>query len=113
MDALKKIMEKKISKEGEMEPSKKKAKMELLQELRSMAEGMMKEDLDGHMGALKKVTVASDSKEGLKEGLEKAEEVVEGDEEELPGLPEAEDDDMSMLSKEELLAKLMELKRKA
>lgn len=48
---------------------------------RDLAKGVV-EDLDkmaaeGLSHDLKKVTVASDSKEGLKEGLEKAEEIVE------------------------------------
>lgn len=123
MDALKKIMDKKLNKEGEMDPMKKKAKMELVEELRSMAEDMMKQDLTGHMDGLKKVTVASDSKEGLEKGLEKAKEIaksplaLEGsEEEEMAESPmEAKmegDEDLSALSKEQLLAKLMELKQK-
>jgi hypothetical protein len=111
MDALKKIMDKKLHKEGEMDPMKKKAKIELVEELRSMAEDMMKQDLTGHMDGLKKVTVASDSKEGLKEGLEKAEHIVEGSPEGLESEDE-EEPDFAALSKEELLAKLMELKQK-
>lgn len=50
------------------------AKMKVIHELRQMAQDMMGEKLDEGM---KKVTVASDDKEGLKEGLEKAEEIVE------------------------------------
>ena len=53
------------------------AKSGVLKDLRDYASGLMKERLDG----LKKVTVASDSEEGLKEGLEKAEEILETKEE--------------------------------
>lgn len=44
-------------------------------------------DLEGRLGALKKVTVAAPSQEGLKKGLEVAEEAVEG--EEMEGMEEA------------------------
>lgn len=127
MEALKKLMQKKMEKEGGMEPKAKEAKMELLKELRDMASGMMKEDLDGHLSGLKKVTVASDSQEGLKEGLEKAEDIVEK-KPEMPSLEMDEDEseistqplaahlegakDPTDMSREELLAELLKLKQK-
>jgi len=49
-----------------------KASSKVLDELRKHAQGMMNDKMKG----LKKVTVASDSKEGLKEGLSKAEDIL-------------------------------------
>lgn len=70
---------------GKMSPSAKKAKLTALKEAHKMASDMMKEDLSG----LKKVTVASDSKSGLKAGLEKAEDMLEKkDCSSCPGCPE-------------------------
>jgi hypothetical protein len=48
---------------------------------KDLSETLAKE-IAGKMGGLKKVTVAADSKEGLVEGLEKAEDVLEGESEE-------------------------------
>jgi hypothetical protein len=130
MDALKKLMEKKMSKEGEMDPMKKKAKLELIQELHDMAGGMMKDDLTGHLDGLKKVTVASDTKEGLEKGLDKAKELTDkgpgaslleedSEEDELLESPEKKAseletgvEDLHSMSREELLAKLMLMKQK-
>lgn len=87
-----------------MSPAAQKAKLVALKEANKMASDMMKEDLSG----LKKVTVASSSKSGLKEGLEKAEEMIEGEEKdcsECPGCPhctgEDESEDMEMASESE------------
>ena len=87
-----------------MSPAAQKAKLTALKEANKMASDMMKENLSG----LKKVTVASSSKSGLKEGLEKAEEMIEGEEKdcsECPGCPhctgEQEDEDMEMASESE------------
>lgn len=55
---------------------------------------MLGKDMAGDMGDLKKVTVASNSKEGLKEGLEKARGIIEKKpdiEEELEESKEEED----------------------
>lgn len=80
-----------------MSPVMQKAKLEALNGAKDFAESELRKSL----GGLKKVTVASDSKEGLKEGLEKAEEIVEGEEKdcsECPGCPhcmgEEESEDM-------------------
>jgi hypothetical protein len=73
-----------------MSPSAQKAKLTALKEAHKMASSMMKDDLSG----LKKVTVASDSKDGLKAGLEKAEDMLgEGGKKDCsscPGCPECE-----------------------
>jgi hypothetical protein len=63
-----------------------KAKMSVLEDLKSQAEDKMKEPLKN----LKKVSIMSDSKEGLKQGLEKAEEMMESGEE--SPMVEAEED---------------------
>jgi len=74
MEMLKKLKSLKGGKDCEMDPMEKDAKKSVLSSLRSEAMGAMKEPLQG----LKKVSVAADSPEGLKSGLEKAEEIVEG-----------------------------------
>ena len=66
-----------------MSDSEKKAKLTALKEAHGMASDMLKGNLKG----LKKVTVASDSKEGLKKGLEKAEDML--------GEHESEDEEVS------------------
>ena len=58
--------------------------------------------------SLKKITVASDSSEGLKEGVEKAEEMLEA--KEMP--EEMEDEEMSMDEIEEALQMLQAKKQK-
>ena len=75
MDKLHKILAKKKPLSGDME---KNAKMDVIQHLKDMAQGQMKDK----MGAMKKVSVASDSSEGLKAGLDKAHDIVDqhGDE---------------------------------
>jgi len=57
-----------------LSPMEQKASGKVLEELRKHAQDMMK----GKMANLKKVTVASDSKEGLKKGLATAEKIIEG-----------------------------------
>ena len=95
----------------------KQAKCEALKELRNMAMKMIKDQAleggeEGEMEGLQKVMVAAKDKEGLKEGLEKAEEVVEGAEEAEEG------EDMEMASEgmedeeAQLLAKLEALRAK-
>lgn len=87
-----------------MSPAAQKAKLTALKEAHKMSSDMMKDDLNG----LKKVTIASNSPEGLKKGLEKVEEMLEGEEKdcsECPGCPhctgEQEDEDMEMESESE------------
>ena len=126
MDKFEKLLQKK-KKDKPMSDVAKDAKMSVVKDLQQMASDAMR---TGLKGGLKKVTVASDSPEGLKAGLEKAEEIVEkkdemeGDEEEteleearedLPMTQASEDDDMEDCTEEELdmkLAKLMEMKKK-
>jgi hypothetical protein len=79
MDKLKKLREKKGH--SKMHPLEQKAKMGVVDDLSKMAEAAMGDKLK-HMN---KVTVASDSKEGLQHGLSHAEDV-------LGKLPQAYDD---------------------
>lgn len=73
MAKLDKLMEKKHDGK-EIDPVHKAAKMSMLKALRDEMSGMMKDDLHGH--AMKKVSVASDSPEGLAHGLDKAKEMI-------------------------------------
>lgn len=99
----------------EMSPLEKKAKLKALKGAHGMASDMLK----GQLAGLKKVTVASDSKEGLKKGLEKAEEIVgenededsemgEHDEAEAGEYEDAQEAAMPM-DEDELDAKIQEL----
>lgn len=73
MDKLSKLMA--LKKSGrEMSPVEKKAKMDVLGQLNGVAD----EALGNKLKGLKKVTVASDSPEGLSEGLSKAKEMLHG-----------------------------------
>lgn len=56
-----------------LSPVEQRASSKVLDELRKSAQGMMHDKMKG----LKKVTVASDSKEGLKQGLSKAEDILD------------------------------------
>lgn len=72
--------------------SEKKAKMTPLKEAHRMACDMLKDKVKG----LKKVTIASDSEEGIKKGIKKAEEVfgMRKSEDEEMGEHESEDEEM-------------------
>lgn len=100
------------------QPLHKQAKLEALKELRNMAMQMIKDsaeegELPAEMGKMQKVMVAAKDKEGLKEGLEKAEEIIEGseedscDDEEMAEAPESMEDEEAML-----MAKLEALRAK-
>lgn len=80
MKHFEKLLKSKLEKEGEMAPEKKEAKLKAVSELKDMAKELMKGDMEGRLAGLKKVTVAAPSKEGLKAGLEKAEELVGAEE---------------------------------
>ena len=109
MKMMKKLMEDKGM--CEMDPTSKKAKSSVLQEISDMAGKSMGEDVKG----IKKVSVMSNDSSGLKEGLDKAKELVEGkDESANDESPAEEDSELSDMSPEEidaLLKKLMEMKK--
>jgi hypothetical protein len=88
-----------------LSPMEQEAKMKVLQECMDDMDGMMGEGLDQKKKM--KVSVLASSKKGLKEGLEKAKEVVGGDHEMLDEESEEEE-----LSEEELDAKIAELMAK-
>lgn len=75
-----------------IDPTEKEAKLAAIKGMRKMAGDMMADD----MKSMKKVTVAAPDAEGLKEGLEKAEDVVE----QMPGMEESED--MEEMADEEM-----------
>jgi len=89
----------KKKKGGEMSGIEKDAKSSVIQEMKKMAEDAMGDKMKG----LKKVTVASNSPEGIEKGLEKAKEIIsqmpqeeESSEEEM--MEDEEYDEMDMKS---------------
>lgn len=76
-EKFQKLMEKKKKMGKELSPVESAAKSSVLDELKNMAGQAMSDKLHG----LKKVSVASDTQQGLKSGLEKAHEIVSGDQE--------------------------------
>lgn len=110
-----------FGKDKKMSDSEKKAKLSALKEAHGMASEMMKKGLDG----AKKVSISSNSKEGLKKGLEMAEDIVGEEEEEDSELSEKMEDaqegyedqqeESEPMDEDEIEAKireLMELKEK-
>lgn len=98
-----------------MSDAEKKAKLSALKGAHSMASDMMK----GGLGGLKKVTVAADSKEGLKKGLDTAEDILgeQDDEDSEKGLHEdaeagefeSAQDESEPMDEDEIDAKIEEL----
>jgi len=131
MNPLHKLMAKKKMEGKKLSPMEKKGKEETLQ---SLIDEMMGMDSDKVKG-LKKVTVASDSPEGLEKGLDKAKELVgdaplseemmsdeempEASEEEMPEgeeesseMESEEGEDESLDTEEEIKAEIERLKEK-
>lgn len=75
-DKMKKMLDKKKG-QGKMSEAEKDAKMSVVNHMKDMASKMMGD----HVKGLKKVSVASNSGEGLKEGLHKAEEMLDANSE--------------------------------
>lgn len=88
MKDLKSFLEKKMGKPGKPDELKQKAKGNVLNDFKDAAKEHMAESMGG---ALKKVTVMAKDSKDLKKGLEKAEDIVE----ELPGMEEESEDEMS------------------
>lgn len=107
---LKKMLGKKDS---NPDPAKVDAKKKALQTMKTTMAELMGEDMKSSFMPKKQVTVAADSEEGLKEGLEKAEELMEGaeslDEEEAP---EKEDSELTLEDVERMEKELAEMKQK-
>lgn len=70
-------LHKMMSKKRDLSPNERHAKMDVIKEMRNAASELM----GGKMDGLKKVSVMSDSKQGLKHGLDKAKEIVSDGEE--------------------------------
>lgn len=102
------MFKKKMKSEG-MNAIDKEAKLAAVSEMKKMAEDAMSEKL----GGLKKVTVAAPDDESLKQGLEKAEDIVEsklGESEDESEMEEESEDESEMaMSEEELDKKIQEL----
>lgn len=103
MKDLEKILMKKMSNKepSEMSPEMLQAKEEVLQELIQAMQELRGKRVGSDLGAMQKVSVMSPDKEGLKEGLEKAEDVLEMmpeegemEEMEMPEEDEEEDEDL-------------------
>jgi hypothetical protein len=84
---MKKLMQEMAAKEGKMNPEDKAAKIEVLKILKKIATEMMADgmkessDMPGNEGmGMKKVSVMAKDQEGLEEGLDKAKELIEGQE---------------------------------
>ena len=84
MNEFMKLLEKKKKEGKTLDGDKMSSKMKVLKELRGIAD----EELGKDIPSLKKIAVASPTKEGLEEGLEKASDIVE----EAP-LPDEESDE--------------------
>lgn len=111
-----------MMKKKKLSPIEAKAKMNVLEQLKSEMQDMMGEHMKD--GMMKKVTVASPDEEGLQEGLDKAKEVLghedsndmkeESPEHEASEMPEEEmaehdDNDDEPQTEEEIDAKIHEL----
>jgi len=96
-DMMKKLLEKKKSEGKTLSPMEKDARMGVVGALKKAAEGAMADK------GLKKVTVASDSKEGLEKGLEMAKKVAQKGPEmsEMSEMPESEEHEASESESEE------------
>lgn len=62
---------------GELSKEAIQAKKDVLQELMDLAHGMLSDKVKGGMDEVRKVTVAAPDKAGLKEGLQKASEIID------------------------------------
>lgn len=130
MEKFERMLEKKKKSGKEMSDVEQEAKMGVVKAMRDMAS----EQMGKKLGGLKKITVASDSPQGLKEGLAKVKDMMglakEGQEEDESGVeamdddqiadsgeesPEDEDAELANMSEDEIniqLEKLMAMKKK-
>ena len=108
MKDIKELIAQKLKKKEIMGDQKKKAHEEMIDSLGSMADEAMKDDLHKHK--MEKVTVMAKDKEGLKSGLEKAEDILEN----MPGsktdeeMTEDMDSDMEEVAEDEVARKMFE-----
>jgi hypothetical protein len=109
MEDFMKMLQKKQKEQGPQDEKKMKAKASRAKELSDTLGQDIAEDMKG----MSKVTVASDSEEGLKKGLEKAEDVIEekmDSEDESEDMEEKEEPEMEE-SSDDLKSQIEELKR--
>lgn len=97
---MEKLMEKKKDSGKELDPMYKDSKMSMLKALHKEMSDMMAGGLKDHQG-MKKVEVASDSPEGLKHGLDKAKDLLEGSDEEEAGESADEESNEDQLGQDE------------
>jgi hypothetical protein len=109
MQDFMKMLQKRQREQGPQDEKKMKAKASMAKELSDTLGGDIAEDMKG----MSKVTVASDSEQGLKKGLEKAEEVLENkmEPEESEDMEEKEDSEEESSDSEDLKSQIEELKR--
>lgn len=114
---MKDLMSKLAGKPDEQSDTHAQAKMQVLQELRDMAMGMMGDKMKGQMPGddeMHGVEVMAPDKDGLKKGLDLAQSALPSDDEasegEAPGLPDADEgDELDDMSPEEIDAMIEEL----
>ena len=85
----------------DMKQMKKQAKIDAIKAMRSIASDAMKGPLKDKIEGMKKVTVAADSSEGLKKGLEKAKELTDKMPEEMMDMSEDMEDESEESESEE------------
>lgn len=104
-DLEKLLMKKKDN--GKLSEDEAQAKMDVLMELLEMAQGAMGSKVKNGMDGLKKVSVMAPDKEGLEEGLEKAQDLMEKPEIEEMVDSEEKSESPEMEAKEEALSKML------
>lgn len=112
MDEFKQLLMKKKQAQGDkpMDEHKMKAKADMAKSLSDMLGSDITEDMK--KSGVRKVTVASDSTEGLKEGLDKAEDIIDpmAEDSEEEESEDSEDSEIAA-SPEELQDKIAELEK--
>jgi hypothetical protein len=108
MHKFEKLLAKKMKDGKKMSDNEKEAKSGVLSEMKDMASKMMGDKVKG----IKKVTVASNSDEGVKKGLEKAKELLGQESEESPEMEESETEESSEESMDDCCEQVEELGEK-
>lgn len=99
MEEFLKLLSKKAQEQGGPKMNRHmEAKAAMAKELSDVLSGDLADGIKG----MKKITVASDSEEGLEEGLEKAKEVLEAQEDESEDSEEMEDESEEMEDESEM-----------
>lgn len=112
MDEFRQLLMKKKQSQGNkpLDEHKMKAKADMAKSLSDMLGSDITEDMK--KSGVKKITVASDSTEGMREGLDQAEEIIDPDEElESEHLESEEHEEMMASSPSKLQDKIAELEK--